>query len=70
MSDFKGEVVGIWERAYQRDGDRSTYRDNMHMLSDWLPKKSVFSKCVRSVFAVTFVGAQHDTHGCRRLGHE
>ena len=48
MNNLDGEVVGLWERAYQRDKDRITYHDKMHMLSDWLPKKSVLSRCVPS----------------------
>lgn len=46
MHNLDGEVVGLWERAHQRDKDRIAYHDKMHMLADWLPKKSVLSRCV------------------------
>ncbi|PIL29080.1 hypothetical protein GSI_09128 [Ganoderma sinense ZZ0214-1] len=46
MHNLDGDVVGLWERAYQRDKDRITYpyHNKMHMLADWLPKKSVLSR--------------------------
>ena len=46
MHNLDGDVVGLWERSHQRDKDRITYHDKMHMLADWLPKKSVLSRCV------------------------
>ena len=45
LRHLDGQVLGLWEHAYQRDKDRIVYHDKMHMLSDWLPKKNVFSKC-------------------------
>ena len=44
LRHLDGQVLGLWEHAYQRDNDRIVYHDKMHMLSDWLPKKSVLSR--------------------------
>nr|VWP02426.1 CAP59 [Ganoderma boninense] len=49
MHNLDGDVVGLWERAYQRDEDRITYHDKMHMLADWLPKKSVLSRGAHTI---------------------
>ncbi|TBU63548.1 hypothetical protein BD310DRAFT_916632 [Dichomitus squalens] len=44
LRNLDGRVVGLWENAYQQGQDRIVYHDKMHMLSDWLPKKSVLSR--------------------------
>ena len=48
VSDPAGAVVAVWERTHTRERDRITFRDKMHVLGDWLPKKSPLSKCVSS----------------------
>ena len=51
-----GQVLGLWEHAYQRDKDRIVYHDKMHMLSDWLPKKSVLSRYKSFGIPPVFIG--------------
>ena len=44
MRDPGGTVVAVWERTHTRERDRITFHDKMHILGDWLPKKSPVSK--------------------------
>ena len=46
VRDPAGTLVAVWERAHRRERDRITFHDKMHVVSDWLPKKSPISKCV------------------------
>ena len=39
-----GKVVAVWERTYRRMQDRIMFHNSMHVLGEWLPKKSPISK--------------------------